>query len=597
MVNAAENTQDDSLERGSFDLRKNYFSPDELRRMPAENVEKIWDLVDNEHRVSLEQAYQRELARRGISSDEQELDLIRMLLGAYIEQGVIPTDGLWADVSPGMRKRFESGFVEEEEVEVEDEGRSEKPKFPKWLIAGVAVVGVLLFLRLAFVVVGNLASGGEQEVVLDVTETPTQTPSATFTPSPTPTLTPTPTATPIPLVNPDAPILAGDVDGSYFPVLLQIDLGDGSAVNSYVVQEQKVAVAEWVYDPNPAIVSWLSGMIVRPILGLPYSTVNQALIEAIGEGTQFRVQMNTGDVFVYNYVASYQVQRTDTSVFQQFEPGLVLAVLGERDRNGLPTAARWVVEAAYSVEQETARFNRFAIPIYEIGSIVPMPYVNSSLSVIEVTVYAQADLPPAQGYSVVDLQISTGDEGLESGDLIVSLQDRVGDIYNVDATASMIGECDPLPGSLPPNSSGCYSVGFITSRFIQQGRLYVEFPRAQVSEEAYVNLQFERDSSITVNGLIVDVQSMTYDPDTFFLKVRVYNPTSQDIEIDGTELFSIFSFSQPPVGPRTMPTDFEIQVIRSGQAVDFDLEYFYRSEPYSLVNLFGFEYLVIIQNQ
>jgi hypothetical protein len=116
-----------------------------------------------------------------------------------------------------------------------------------------------------------------------------------------------------------------------------------------------VRTAQWDFDPNPDTASYLLGMSVRPVIGIPYSEENAAFFKRMGKGTQFSLQMNTGAALRYQFVSASSVLRSDTSALRQIGPGLVLILIGEMDESGIPTASRPVVVAAYLSDQELSR--------------------------------------------------------------------------------------------------------------------------------------------------------------------------------------------------------------------------------------------------
>jgi hypothetical protein len=121
------------------------------------------------------------------------------------------------------------------------------------------------------------------------------------------------------------------------------------------VQRRAVRASEWNYDPNPDIASFINGMSVRPVMGIPYSEDNDEWFENMDEGTIFTVTMNTGAMLRFGFAARSQVRRSDTDIFRQVSPGLVLLLIGERDEEGLPTATRTLITATYPPEQELGR--------------------------------------------------------------------------------------------------------------------------------------------------------------------------------------------------------------------------------------------------
>jgi len=91
------------------------------------------------------------------------------------------------------------------------------------------------------------------------------------------------------------------------------------------------------------------------VIGIPWSEDNAAWFDRIAQGAEFRVQMNTGSILTFAFEDKREVRRSDTGIFRQVNPGLVLLLLGETDNEGLPTGTRTLVTAAYPVEQELGR--------------------------------------------------------------------------------------------------------------------------------------------------------------------------------------------------------------------------------------------------
>jgi hypothetical protein len=115
---------------------------------------------------------------------------------------------------------------------------------------------------------------------------------------------------------------------------------------------------------------------VRPVIGVPYSPENAALFARMGTGTTFTLQMNTGATLRFAFASKTEVVRSDTGIFRQVEPGLVLALVGERGLDGMPTASRIVITATYPTEQELSRTGA----LNEAGSVLPMPEATATLT-------------------------------------------------------------------------------------------------------------------------------------------------------------------------------------------------------------------------
>jgi hypothetical protein len=120
----------------------------------------------------------------------------------------------------------------------------------------------------------------------------------------------------------------------------------------FVVQEKRISTTEWNYDPDPDTASDLAGLLIRPVIGIPWSDANASLFDSLDSSTTFELQMNTGAVLRFMFADKQPVTRADTQALRQTTPGLVLLLIGERDENGQPTATRMQVEASYSSTQE-----------------------------------------------------------------------------------------------------------------------------------------------------------------------------------------------------------------------------------------------------
>src|SRR5258708_14917568 len=70
-------------------------------------------------------------------------------------------------------------------------------------------------------------------------------------------------------------------------------------------------------------------------------------------GTMFVLQMNTGASLHFQFVSRSVVNRSDTSAFRQTGPGLLLALIGQRDPDtNEATPDRIIVMASYAPDQE-----------------------------------------------------------------------------------------------------------------------------------------------------------------------------------------------------------------------------------------------------
>lgn len=312
-----------------------YHTLEELRQLSLTELRALWDLVPTERQRLYKAAYEREVQAAGASgSDRLEQQVNAELARRYAETALVPSGNRWARTPTRVQDAARDG----------DDLNPAEPAAvgpsPRVLAAIGLAVAVLLAIFL-------LSRGrGANDVALNVTATPTDTP--------TPAISPTPT--PLALEDQDAVIEGGDSTRAVaYPVQLQVTTADGGPPRVWVVQRRVVGTSEWNYDPNPDTASFVNGLAVRPVLGIPWSPENAAWFAGLGDGASFALTMNTGAVRRYEFAARSDVRRSETGIFRQVSPGLVLLLLGETDNDGLPTATRPLIVADYPAGQELGR--------------------------------------------------------------------------------------------------------------------------------------------------------------------------------------------------------------------------------------------------
>jgi hypothetical protein len=304
-----------------------------------DDLEKLWDAVPPERQALYRRMYGSELRKAGATTDDAaELGVLRRLIHAYQEQGLVPVGNRWVAVPERVRTAARQG---QPLPQVAADAEPKRPQRSQQMIGFLLLIvagGVLYFL----VALINRDTGSN----LLVTPSPMMTSTAD--------VSPTPTA--LALEESDVVIRAGEDAPDYYPVLLHVYPANGLPARVFVVQSRPVETADWRFDPNPDIASWLSGLLIRPVLGLPFSQDNLRMMQSLGDGDRFALQMNTGATLDFSYAETVSVTRQDTGLFAQRSPGLALVLIGETDAEGFPTARRWWVLASYPEAQESARF-------------------------------------------------------------------------------------------------------------------------------------------------------------------------------------------------------------------------------------------------
>ncbi len=319
-----------------------YYTLDELNALSLPELAALWELVPTDRQRRYKTVYDREVKQAGaVGSDALEKHVTEELLNRYLTTALVPIGARWARTPTRIQEavRTDADLVAPEAVD--EQNRPKKPPITVLAVAGVAFVLMLFF------ILPRLGGRGQQ-IAANATITVTATSTATPGKSPTPT--------PIALEQQDSVIQGGDSSRTVaFPVNLRVALPGVSQPRVFVVQRRLIQMAEWNFDPNPDTASYIAGLTVRPVIGIPYSAENADLFRSMTDGTTFTLQMNTGAALRFTFEQRLEVSRSDTGIFRQVGPGLVLALIGEHDTTGAPTATRIVITATYAPDQELAR--------------------------------------------------------------------------------------------------------------------------------------------------------------------------------------------------------------------------------------------------
>jgi hypothetical protein len=305
--------------------------------------------------------------------------MVNQLLDKYTQRGQVPIGAYWVPTPPQIQRAASANT----NVLHPDDGEHVQAKRPPILFIALGICCIVVF---AFLI---LRGGGNRGTkVALVTGTKTSTPTAT----PLHTLTPTPIA----LEAQDSVIRGGDTSGSVllYPVNLRVILNNERQPRLFVVQRRVIKTTEWNYDDNPDTASYIAGLSVRPVLGIPWSEENVVLFDLMEPETTFVLQMNTGASLRFQFASRNVVNRADTSAFRQVGPGLVLVLIGERniDTNEI-TPNRVVVNANYLPEQELASgvLSGIQLPLVDTPTptLTPTPVQRMDVQIISVETTAE----------------------------------------------------------------------------------------------------------------------------------------------------------------------------------------------------------------
>lgn len=358
-----------------------YHAVEELKALNLRELRALWELVPTDRQRAYKAAYEREVRTAGaVGSDQIERKVAAELLKRYSETALIPLGSRWAR-TPG---RVQDAARRDDTLDApENDARPASGKPSAKVILGLGF-GALIFVVLMISRLGSDSS----------TATADLPPTATLTP--TPAISPTPT--PLALESQDDVIKGSDTAREVaYPVSLQIILPDDSAPRLWVVQRRRVQASEWRYDENPDTASFVSGMSVRPVIGIPWSEENAAYFNLIHNGAAFQLTMNTGAVQRFVFDDRREVRRSETGIFRQVSPGLALLLIGELDADGMPTGTRTLITASYPPEQELGR----------TGEVIGIAFAPVATLTPEIEPTATPTPDPFHGLDVQIISVTT----------------------------------------------------------------------------------------------------------------------------------------------------------------------------------------------
>lgn len=312
-----------------------YLPVEALQALSLADVEARWELVPTDRQRAYRAIYERTRRDEGAAgSDSLEEAMLTQLLARYADKGLVPVGAYWVPTPPQLQAAAKA-----DAAWVPSPPDVSTPQQPTSILLGAGVVGILIlgFLLVRGVTSDNAAGARKSTVAAN----PTRTLARTYTP------------TPLALDAQDTIIQGGNAGGSgviMYPVNLRVAIPQVPQPRLFVVQRRRVTTAEWLYEDNPDVASYLVGLTVHPVLGIPWSEANAELFRQAVPGTVLSLQMNTGAVQRFICTQQRTTGRGDTSAFAQTRPGLTLVLLGQQapEEEATPTDERWILIADYA---------------------------------------------------------------------------------------------------------------------------------------------------------------------------------------------------------------------------------------------------------
>jgi len=558
-----------------------YHSIKELRGLSLSELHALWELVPTDRQRAYKAAYEREVRTAGaVGSDELERQVAAELIKRYDEAALVPVGSRWAR-TPGRVQEAAKQNVVLDAPEDEVKPTSGKPS-PKVMLA----MGLVALVFFGFLFMRLLGGGSSRNA------------EATPEVSPTPTPLVSPTPTPLALEAQDDVIQGGDSGREVaYPVNLQVILPDGNAPRVWVVQRRRVQASEWRFDLNPDTASFVNGMSVRPVIGIPWSEENAAFFDDIGAGTTFLLTMNTGAVLRFEFDDRREVRRSETSIFRQVSPGLVLLLIGETDADGLPTATRTLVTATYPPEQELSRDGQVIgmnITLEEGSVGESLALGDASITLQDARLLSdQPDLPADTQYLLLNYEVSAGAEALDTTTWQVEFVDAGGQVYMPSSTALTYTDYDVLPTEIPALSSLSASVGYIVPITLQSGRWVVT---DTAGNGVSFTLSFAAEPlDLHYDGVDVRLVSVTYLEGQITTHLRIYNGRAETLHFTQDDIWLALGYAPEPPGPRNPTEGLTPFDLLPEQAVDLTLVWYWGGEPYANMGVGDYRFAIQLQ--
>ena len=375
-----------------------YRSVDKWQSLSSAELDEAYGLVPTQRQQYYREVLEREAGKANAVSDAEELLVAKALLERFQQDALVPVGARWAKPPARVKAAAMGGerLISPEEVLTAKGAAMPNPML--LIAAAVILFGCFLIFMLA---IRGGGSNPQPEAEADINASPTSRHTAT--------------PTPIALEQQDTIIKDGDRDTSHalaYPVGLQIYPPGEQQPRVFVVQRRVVEFSEWAYDPNPDTASYLLGMSVRRVVGIPWSAESERLFEQLNEGAIFHLILNTGAVIEYRFERKAEVRRSDTAAFRQISPGLVLVLIGELDDDGAPAASRLLVVGRYEAEQELAREGFLSTDVERSApAATPTPIIPTATplparDLLYVELVNAATSP--DGYLVTELRLYNG---------------------------------------------------------------------------------------------------------------------------------------------------------------------------------------------
>lgn len=576
-----------------------YVGVGQLRSMPREALAALVDSIPSERLHWYESVLANEIEDRyghGEVDEAATIGLMEELLDAYESGKKVPIQVVqkWVIVPENLRRHVESG----EDLEPGPGGDQRKRPSTGLLVATCGAGLVLIFS--VFLLIQH--AGAKPEMTAADLTASAASPVSAARPTELP-LTPTPLA----LDAADRVIEDGEDLGATYPVLLEVTAATTGEKRVFVVQQRAIDMADWDYSGDPDTASWVSGLLIRPVLGIPYTPDNARLFEELATGDRIQLQMSTGAELTFTVDAKERVGRQDTAIFRQVSPGVTLVLLAD------PEGDRLTVSGSYPASQEASRREALETPVegdlIDVGETIVDEVRGLSLSISGTRITAgemDSTLPDDLIYLLIDVHIEAGEATVDTSTMELDLVDAAGTHYAPLAANPPVTERPALSGQrIDVGDERDASIVYIVPQHLVgslEWRLRVK-PDAVVHrlviDYASPHTSDPRDLEILLRG--IEAHGLPEEAGRIVTSVRIFNPTEHAISVGLDDVYLIAALAESdeqfPVGPRVQPLEWRPLTVEPGKAEDVAFEFAWDGSPTIGLQVAGREYLAVLEDE
>ena len=209
---------------------------------------------------------------------------------------------------------------------------------------------------------------------------------------------------------------------------------------------------EWHVTAQENQAEWILGSLINYLIGLPATTENSDMLQALQEGDSISLELSNGQTLDFTFSERRTVSSTTSDFFSQQRPGLTLVQLGD---NG---SDRTIVRANYDAGPEGSK----TVPTSLVAINTPIDIDVARVKVLSGRLVENAPgIPVGSAFYLVDFTVENlGSEPIDAANFVIDLSDYARVKYPLSATASELGPYPAPTGQLQAGLSGTYTSGF-----------------------------------------------------------------------------------------------------------------------------------------